>query len=83
MKMAILFMQTKQNISLHINNCFKEKELVRDSVVKEYLTTRNFKKIINEDIVEISVVAKNALTDFCLVLKVRPNGKPNRNIQNA
>ena len=26
-QMADLFGQTKQNISLHINNCFKEKEL--------------------------------------------------------
>ena len=30
---------TKQNISLHINNIFKEGELQRNSVVKEYLTT--------------------------------------------
>ena len=34
-----LFEQTKQNISLHINNCFKEGELDADSVVKESLTT--------------------------------------------
>ncbi len=38
-QMAILFNQTKQNISLHINNCFKEKELMSDSVVKHSLTT--------------------------------------------
>ncbi|MBK9290472.1 MAG: virulence protein RhuM/Fic/DOC family protein [Bacteroidetes bacterium] len=38
-QMASLFNQTKQNISLHINNCFKEKELQRNSVVKESLTT--------------------------------------------
>lgn len=37
--MAVLFGQTKQNISLHINNCFKENELIPDSVVKESLTT--------------------------------------------
>ena len=37
--MTDLFGQTKQNISLHINNCFKEKELDRKSVVKQYLTT--------------------------------------------
>ena len=37
--MATLFMQTKQNISLHINNCFKENELQQISVVKESLTT--------------------------------------------
>lgn len=38
-QMAELFGQTKQNISLHINNCFKEKELRSISVVKESLTT--------------------------------------------
>lgn len=35
-----LFQQTKQNISLHINNIFKEKELVKSSTVKEYLTVQ-------------------------------------------
>jgi len=38
-QMAALFNQTRQNISLHINNCFKEKELHSRSVVKESLTT--------------------------------------------
>lgn len=38
-QMAMLFETTKQNISLHINNVFKEKELERDSVVKDSLTT--------------------------------------------
>jgi hypothetical protein len=37
-QMSLLFNQTKQNISLHINNCFKEAELRKDSVVKESLT---------------------------------------------
>ena len=37
--MADLFKQTKQNISLHVSNCFKEKELDKKSVVKESLTT--------------------------------------------
>jgi hypothetical protein len=36
-QMAILFNQTKQNISLHIQNCFKEKELEKNSTVKESL----------------------------------------------
>lgn len=40
-QMAALFMQTKQNISLHINNCFKENELNAFSVVKDSLTTAN------------------------------------------
>jgi len=38
-QMVNLFGATKQNISLHINNIFKEEELQADSVVKEYLTT--------------------------------------------
>ncbi|MDD3738731.1 MAG: RhuM family protein [Lentimicrobiaceae bacterium] len=39
-QMATLFQQTKQNISLHINNCFREKELDKISTVKEYLTVQ-------------------------------------------
>ena len=39
-QMAELFRQTKQNISLHINNCFKERELYRKSTVKESLTVQ-------------------------------------------
>ncbi|MDR0697102.1 MAG: virulence RhuM family protein [Christensenellaceae bacterium] len=38
-QMAELFQSTKQNISLHINNAFKEGELDPFSVVKESLTT--------------------------------------------
>src|ERR1700754_2939042 len=38
-QMQDLFAQTKQNISLHINNIFKEEELAQHSVVKESLTT--------------------------------------------
>ncbi len=34
-QMAMLFSQTKQNISLHINNCFKEGELEKMATVKE------------------------------------------------
>ncbi|PCJ22576.1 MAG: cytochrome C biogenesis protein CycH [Flavobacteriales bacterium] len=34
-----LFDKTKQNISLHVRNVFKEGELDENSVVKEYLTT--------------------------------------------
>jgi hypothetical protein len=39
-QMAMLFRQTKQNISLHINNCFKEGELEKFSTVKESLTVQ-------------------------------------------
>ena len=37
--MAELFETSKQNISLHLKNCFDEKELDKDSVVKDFLTT--------------------------------------------
>ncbi len=39
-QMVELFGQTKQNVSLHINNCFKENELDKKSTVKESLTVR-------------------------------------------
>ena len=39
-QMAFLFNQTKQNISLHINNCFEENELDKVATVKESLTVR-------------------------------------------
>ena len=38
--MAQLFSQTRQNISLHVNNCFKEVELRRNSTVKKSLTVQ-------------------------------------------
>jgi len=37
LQMAALFNQTKQNVSLHINNCFREQELERGSTVKDSL----------------------------------------------
>lgn len=38
-QMTVLFDTSKQNVSLHINNIFKEGELDKNSVVKDYLTT--------------------------------------------
>ncbi|MBC8440541.1 MAG: virulence protein [Deltaproteobacteria bacterium] len=38
--MADLFQTTKQNISLNINNIYKEQELFPKITVKEYLTVR-------------------------------------------
>ena len=38
-QMKMLFQTSKQNISLHIGNIFKEGELDKDSVVKDFLTT--------------------------------------------
>jgi len=40
LQMAALFNQTKQNISLHINNCYRENELERRSTVKKSLTVQ-------------------------------------------
>jgi len=37
--MANLYDTTKQNISYHLNNIFKDEELNKDSVVKDFLTT--------------------------------------------
>ena len=55
-QMAELFKTTKQNVSLHINNCFREGELTPDSVVKESLTTagdgKNYRtKYYNLDVI--------------------------------
>lgn len=38
--MTELFQTTKQNISLHVNNIYKEQELSPKITVKEYLTVR-------------------------------------------
>ena len=40
-QMAELFQTTKQNVSLHVNNVYKECELEEKSTVKEYLTVQN------------------------------------------
>lgn len=39
-QMAELFQTTKQNISLHVSNVFKEKELEKEATVKEILTVQ-------------------------------------------
>ncbi len=39
-QMVELFQTTKQNVSLHINNIFKEGELEREPTVKDYLTVQ-------------------------------------------
>jgi hypothetical protein len=37
--LADLFNTTKQNVSLHLKNIFKDEELIKNSVIKEFLTT--------------------------------------------
>ena len=54
--MAELFLTTKQNVSLHVNNIFREDELTENSVVKESLTTardgKRYKtKVYNLDVI--------------------------------
>ena len=44
---ANLYDTTKQNISYHLNNIFKEEELDKNSVVKNFLTTAKDKKSYN------------------------------------
>lgn len=39
--MANLYDTTKQNISYHLNNIFKEEELNKNSTVKNFLTVQN------------------------------------------
>lgn len=45
--MANLYDTTKQNISYHLNNIFKDEELNKDSVVKDFLTTASDGKNYN------------------------------------
>ena len=55
-QMVELFCSTKQNISLHINNIFKEKELVKDSVVKNSLTTASDGKKYRTNFYNLDVI---------------------------
>ena len=54
--MAELFQTTKQNISLHIHNIFKEGELEELSVVKEYLTTASDGKRYKTKLYNLDVI---------------------------
>ena len=56
-QMTELFKTTKQNVSLHINNIFREGEMMQNSVVKESLTTagdgKNYRtKYYNLDVIK-------------------------------
>jgi len=46
-QMAALYQTTKQNISLHLANIFKESELIENTVVKYFLTTAADSKSYN------------------------------------
>ncbi len=55
-QMTKLFNQTKQNISLHISNIFKEKELDKKSVVKESLTTASDGKKYKVNLYNLDII---------------------------
>ena len=55
-QMAELFQTTKQNISYHINNCFKEGELDENSVVKDFLTAAADGKPYNTHYYSLDVI---------------------------
>ncbi len=55
-QMSELFSTTKQNVSLHINNCFREGELDRDSVVKDSLTTASDGKMYSTKYYSLDVI---------------------------
>lgn len=55
-QMAELFQTTKQNISYHINHCFKEGELNETSVVKDFLTTAADGKPYNTHYYNLDVI---------------------------
>ena len=54
--MVELFQTTKQNISLHIRNIFKEGELDEFSVVKDYLTTASDGKKYSTNFYNLDVI---------------------------
>ena len=50
-QMVQLFQTTKQNVSLHLKNIYKEGELDKNSTVKEYLTVqKEGKRVITREI---------------------------------
>lgn len=55
-QMVELFRKTKQNISLHIRNIFREGELQERAVVKEYLTTASDGKRYKTKLYNLDVI---------------------------
>ncbi len=55
-QMLELFNSTKQNISLHINNIFKEGELIKNAVVKYSLTTASDGKMYKTAYYNLDVI---------------------------
>ena len=81
-QMAELFQATKQNISLHISNIYKEGELDVTSTVKEYLTVqtegrRKVKRQLSYYNLDI-IISVGSLVD-ANVLKYKFYDRANRN----
>ena len=55
-QMMDLFQTSKQNVSLHINNIFKEGELISEAVVKDSLTTASDGKRYRTKIYNLDVI---------------------------
>ena len=71
-QMAVLFSQTKQNISLHINNCFKENELEKGATVKDSLTVARRSNSLSANMFRkcklmFCLVVRNKSAIFCWV----------------
>ncbi len=61
LEIAELFQTTKQNVSLHVNNIFKDGELDEDSVVKDSLTTAADGKRYNTRLYNLDIILVNRL----------------------
>lgn len=57
-QLAELFDTSLPNVSMHISNMLKDRELYKDSVIKDYLTTANDGKTYQVNII-ILVLRKN------------------------
>ncbi|MBP5265175.1 MAG: virulence RhuM family protein, partial [Lachnospiraceae bacterium] len=55
-QMTELFATSKQNVSLHINNCFREGELDKNSVVKDFFTNASVGKKYNTKYYNLDVI---------------------------
>jgi len=60
-EIAVLFDTTRQNVSLHLKNVFETSELLRDSVVRESLTTAADGNALALDTVSVASVVNGRL----------------------
>ena len=58
-QMVELFQTTKQNVSLHVGNVFREGELNKEGTVKEYLTVQTEGNRIDDEVYHIGASIKD------------------------